>query len=107
MFERRAACGLRLETGDRMSGQRAFFTRGRGAFACLFAAIASLVTASAQPAAACSVCFGAQDDPMVQGTAKGVLLMIGVTYAVLLGMGGLMVTWFVRGRRRMPPTDRN
>jgi len=87
-------------------GGTANVARGRRAIACLFAAIMGMVLASAQPAAACSVCFGAQDDPMVQGTAKGVLLMIGVTYAVLLGMGGLMVTWFVRGRRRMPPTDR-
>jgi hypothetical protein len=68
--------------------------------ACLFAAL-MIGALAAHPAAACSVCFGAADDAMVQGTAKGVLLMIGVTYSVLLGMGALMVTWFVRGRRRM------
>jgi len=50
-------------------------------------------------AAACSVCFGNQEDPMVQGAANGVLLMVIVTYGMLLGMGALVATWFVRARR--------
>ena len=50
-------------------------------------------------AAACSVCFGNQEDPMVQGAANGVLFMVGVTYAMLLGMGAFVATWFVRSRR--------
>lgn len=50
-------------------------------------------------ASACSVCFGDKDDPMVQGTANGILLMIAVTYGMLLGMGALAATWFVRSRR--------
>ena len=106
MFERITACGLRLAACAKALTRSVSVRRRPRTIACLFAAIVGLVMASAQPVVACSVCFGAQDDPMVQGTAKGVLLMIGVTYAVLLGMGGLMVTWFVRGRRRMPPTDR-
>lgn len=60
-------------------------------------------------ASACSVCFGDKDDPMVQGTANGVLMMIGVTYGMLLAMGALAATWFVRARRMRaggmaPPT---
>lgn len=50
-------------------------------------------------ASACSVCFGSQDDPMVQGAANGVLFMVVVTYAMLLGMGAFAATWFVRARR--------
>ena len=50
-------------------------------------------------ASACSVCFGDKDDPMVKGTANGVLVMIAVTYGMLLGMGALATTWFVRARR--------
>lgn len=32
---------------------------------------------------ACSVCFGQSDSPMAQGTNMGILLMLGVTVAML------------------------
>lgn len=62
-------------------------------------ALLSAVHFAAPIASACSVCFGDKDDPMVKGTANGVLVMIGVTYGMLLAMGGLAATWFVRARR--------
>jgi len=65
----------------------------------MFVAMLAACHYAAPVASACSVCFGDKDDPMVKGTANGVLVMIGVTYGMLLAMGGLAATWFVRARR--------
>lgn len=59
-------------------------------FACLF--LASDVWA-------CSVCQGNPDSELTKGAEAGVLLMVAVTYAVLLGFAGTAVFWFVRSRR--------
>ncbi len=48
---------------------------------------------------ACSVCQGNPDADLTKGAQAGILLMVGVTYSVLLGFIGLVVFWFVRGRR--------
>lgn len=54
------------------------------------------LTAVAQ---ACSVCQGDPGSPLVEGAKTGVLLMVGVTYAVVLGMVAMPVMWIVRARR--------
>lgn len=65
----------------------------------IFVALMVACHFAAPIASACSVCFGDKDDPMVKGTANGVLVMIGVTYGMLLAMGAFAATWFVRSRR--------
>jgi len=59
---------------------------------------------SALPAHACAVCFGDPNDPMVKGTAAGILLLAGTIYTLLLGIGGITALWLVRSRRlhRLP-----
>ncbi len=54
------------------------------------------ITTAAQ---ACPVCFGDPDSEMVQGAQAGVIFMLGVVYAVLLGFGGFMALWIVRARK--------
>lgn len=53
---------------------------------------------SAVPAAACEVCFGAQDNgsPLVTGARLGVFLLLGITVAVL---GGLTTFFFYLRQR--------
>jgi hypothetical protein len=57
------------------------------------------VLAFTADAAACSVCYGDPDSPMVKGAEAGVLFLAVVVYGVLFGMGGIGVLWFIRARR--------
>lgn len=54
---------------------------------------------AASDATACSVCQGNPDSELTQGAQAGVLIMVAVTYTLLLGVGGLVVSWVVRARR--------
>lgn len=62
----------------------------------ILATAAAAMLAFAASSAACPVCFGDSDDPIVKGVEASVLFMIGVTYC-LLGGG---VTTFLLLRRR-------
>lgn len=69
------------------------------------AALATGWLVGAAPAAACSVCFGTADNgsPLVTGARLGVLLLLGVTVAVL---GGLVRFFFhLRARARQAESD--
>ena len=57
------------------------------------------VAVSASEVAACSVCQGNPDSQLVKGAKGGVVVMILTTYGVVLCMGALAATWFVRQRR--------
>ena len=50
----------------------------------------------AQPALACSVCYGDPDSAMSQGAKAGVLVLLGVVGVVLLWVASLLLFW---GRR--------
>lgn len=52
----------------------------------------------ASSAAACSVCFAAPEDPMTRGAAFGMLVMVAITAAVLLGFGTFFITLARRER---------
>jgi hypothetical protein len=56
---------------------------------------------AAAPAAACSVCFGSRDNgsPLVTGARLGVLLLLGVTVAVLGGLTRFFFHLRARARR--------
>lgn len=40
---------------------------------------------STAPAAACAVCYGAAEDPMIEGAQLAIVFMLGLTYAVVGG----------------------
>lgn len=54
-------------------------------------------------ALACAVCQGDPDSDLTAGAKAGVILMVAVTYGLLLGVGGLVVSWIVRARRMGRP----
>ena len=47
----------------------------------------------ADPASACSVCFGDPNAPMAEGARAGVLVLLGVVVVVLLGLASLILFW--------------
>ena len=47
----------------------------------------------ADPALACSVCFGDPNTPMAAGARAGVLVLLGVVVVVLAGVASLIVFW--------------
>ena len=55
----------------------------------------------AQPALACSVCYGDPDSAMAKGAKAGVLVLLGVVSVVLLWVGSLLLFW----RRRAANLD--
>jgi|TARA_B100000809_G_scaffold253293_1_gene289147 hypothetical protein len=61
-------------------------------------AVIGSVLLSAVPASGCSVCFAAPEDPMTQGATFGMLVMIAVTVAMLLGFGSFFITLARRER---------
>lgn len=63
----------------------------------IVATLALMVTSGAV-AHACPVCFGASDSPMAHGMNAGVVVLLGVT-AALLGAIAL-VGWRIAGRAR-------
>ena len=65
-------------------------------------ALAIFVALWSHPAVslACAVCFGAPDDPMTKGLNMAVIVMIGVTYVVIIGMLAMFIRLAVRSRRR-------
>lgn len=73
----------------------------RPVFKRLLTALVLLVTgwASAADVTACSVCQGNPDSELTQGAAAGVIFLAILTYTLLLGVAGVVVTWIVRARR--------
>ena len=53
----------------------------------------------AEPAVACSVCFGDPNSQMTQGVQAGVLALLGVVSVVLLGLASLMLFWMRRAAK--------
>jgi len=54
---------------------------------------------AANPARACSVCYGDPESDMAQGALWGVLVLGVIVYGVLMGMVGVGITWLVKARR--------
>jgi hypothetical protein len=59
----------------------------------LVAAAATVATAAALPAVAraCTVCYGAADDAMIDGTRLSVVFLLGLTYLLLGGGVGMFL----------------
>ena len=51
---------------------------------------------SAQPALACSVCYGDPNSEMTKGAQAGVLVLLGVVGVVLTGLASLLIFWMRR-----------
>jgi hypothetical protein len=58
--------------------------------------VTAFLLASAQPAFACPVCFGAPDSPQVKAMQMGILVLLAVTVVVL----GSFAAFFLYLRRR-------
>ncbi len=57
---------------------------------------------SAQPALACSVCYGDPNAAMTQGAQAGVLVLLGVVCVVLLGLASMLLFWVRRAANLKP-----
>jgi hypothetical protein len=65
------------------------------------AAVALLLLAIqllAPPAQACSVCYGAPDDPMTKGVNNGIWVLLGVVGFVQIGFAAMFWTFWKRAR---------
>ncbi len=60
----------------------------------IFACLGALL--SAQPVLACSVCYGDPNSAMAKGARAGVLVLLGVAGAVLMGIASLLIFWMRR-----------
>ena len=56
-------------------------------------------TAIAQPAMACSVCYGDPNSPMTHGVQAGVLVLLGVVGVVLMLLASLLLFWMSRAAK--------
>ena len=54
----------------------------------------------AQSASACSVCWGAPDDPMVKGVNKGIYVLLGLVGLVQIGFVALFWSFWRRAREQ-------
>jgi hypothetical protein len=71
--------------------------RSRVAALAVLAGLAALLLA--EPALACSVCFGEPNSAMGQGVRAGIFVLLGVAGAVLTGVASLLVFWWRRAAR--------
>ena len=53
----------------------------------------------AEPALACSVCYGDPNSGMVQGAKAGVLVLLGVVGVVLTGVASVLIFWMRRAAK--------
>jgi hypothetical protein len=63
------------------------------------------VVLSAQPALACSVCTGDPSSAMNQGLQAGVLVLLGVVGAILMGFAALLLFWVRRAAQLRTETE--
>jgi hypothetical protein len=72
----------------------------RGASRCfgvrVVAALVAVMTLSATDAFACPMCFGAEESSLIDGAKLGILIMLGITFAVQ----GAFLAFFLYLRRR-------
>lgn len=48
---------------------------------------------------ACAVCYGNADSDMVKGAKAGVIFLIIMIYALLMGMAGIAGYWYYRAKK--------
>lgn len=60
----------------------------------------TLCLAVVQTASACSVCWGAPDDPMVKGVNKGIYVLLGLVGLVQIGFVALFWSFWRRAREQ-------
>ena len=61
-------------------------------------AVVAMLIASSSNAFACPVCFGAEETSMIDGTRLGVLVLLGITFAVQGGFVGFFL--YLRNRAK-------
>jgi len=60
------------------------------------ALLCAVLTLHAPQACACAVCFGDPNSPMTKAAIAGVIVLVGVTTAVLIGIAILGFKWMRR-----------
>lgn len=65
-----------------------------------FALAVLLIALFVESAAACPVCFGAPDDPMVKGVNNGIWVLLGLVGAVQLGFVAMFWSFWKRAREQ-------
>lgn len=78
-----------------MSMKRAFFP--------VF--LVTLMLGAVPSASACSVCFGAKDDPVVQAISQSILFMLGLVGLVLLAIVVFFARIIIRSARTPLPDE--
>jgi hypothetical protein len=63
------------------------------------AALAALAAAVVE-SGACATCFGAPDHPMTRGLNSGLLTLLAVTYATVIGLPLMFIVMARRARRQ-------
>ena len=66
---------------------------------------AVLVLATCPAVLACPVCTGNPESPLTQGAQQGILTMLVITYAVVIGLFGMLAFVIVCARRRHHTTS--
>lgn len=81
----------------KVKGKRGFAASAKRYFVLLPLAFYLLL---AQSAAACPVCYGEPNDPMVKGTNNGVWVLLGIIGAVQLGFAAMFWSFWRRAREQ-------
>jgi hypothetical protein len=61
----------------------------------------------AEPASACSTCFGAEDSSLTKGMNSAILTLLGIIGAVQVGFVTMFTGFIVRSRRLRDRQDRS
>ena len=67
--------------------------------------IALTVIAAPSIAGACAVCAGDPESPLTHGARNGVMVMVLITYALILGFGGMFAAKILHARRQAANTS--
>ena len=67
--------------------------------AVVLALVVAVLLLSAEPAAACATCFGAQDSALTKGMNKAIVTMLGVIGVVQVGFVAMFAGFVIRSRR--------
>lgn len=70
------------------------------------ALFALALVATAQPAAACATCFGAEDSALTKGMNSAILTLLGIVAVVQVGFGAAFAAFLIRSRRLREREDR-
>jgi len=100
MTRLRSCTFARRATADTSSfGEARSATQVHHGIVRVFATAALVLIGATSTVFACPVCFGAEETSMVDGTKLGILVMLGITFAVQGGFAGFFLYLRKRAKR--------